>query len=167
GDVRNVIVNNDQMGFTYKEFLACNPKEYDGKGGAIVYTCWIEKMETVQDMSGCKDNQKVKYTAGSFVGKNHAMVGSSHAAYTNRFHELARLVPHLVTPENKRIERYIYGLYLQILGMVAAMEPATNQRVVQKGGTLTDEAIRNGLLKKNHEKKGNSRVPSKDRNARD
>nr|GEY42686.1 hypothetical protein [Tanacetum cinerariifolium] len=30
GDVRNVIENNDRMGCTYKEFLACNPKEYDG-----------------------------------------------------------------------------------------------------------------------------------------
>ncbi|GKB29211.1 hypothetical protein Tco_0868612 [Tanacetum coccineum] len=38
GDVRNVIENNDHRGCTYKEFLACNPKEYDGKGGAIVYT---------------------------------------------------------------------------------------------------------------------------------
>ncbi|GKC64085.1 hypothetical protein Tco_1096683 [Tanacetum coccineum] len=69
GDVRNVMENNDNMGCTYKEFLACNPKEYDGKGGAIVYTCWIEKMESVQDMSGCRDNQKVKYSAGSFIGK--------------------------------------------------------------------------------------------------
>ncbi|GJT40103.1 hypothetical protein Tco_0939968 [Tanacetum coccineum] len=32
------VVNNDRRGCTYKEFLACNPKEYDGKGGAIVYT---------------------------------------------------------------------------------------------------------------------------------
>ncbi|GJV79762.1 putative reverse transcriptase domain-containing protein [Tanacetum coccineum] len=36
---------------------------------------------------------------------NHAMVGAGHAAYTGRFHKLARLVPHLVTPESKRIER--------------------------------------------------------------
>nr|GEY91350.1 reverse transcriptase domain-containing protein [Tanacetum cinerariifolium] len=69
GDVRNVIENNDRRGCTYKEFLACNPNEYDGKGGAVVYTRWIEKMELVQDMSGCEDNQKVKYTPGSFVGK--------------------------------------------------------------------------------------------------
>ncbi|GKB19727.1 hypothetical protein Tco_0853650, partial [Tanacetum coccineum] len=68
-NVRNVIVNNDRRGCTYKEFLACNPKEYDGKGGFIVYTCWIEKMESVQDMSGCGDDQKVKYIVGSFVGK--------------------------------------------------------------------------------------------------
>nr|GEX72983.1 reverse transcriptase domain-containing protein [Tanacetum cinerariifolium] len=52
-----------------KEFLACNPKEYDGKGGVVVYTHLIEKMESVQDMSGCGDNQKVKYIAGSFIGK--------------------------------------------------------------------------------------------------
>nr|GEV76002.1 reverse transcriptase domain-containing protein [Tanacetum cinerariifolium] len=30
---------------------------------------------------------------------NHVMVEASHAAYTDRFHELARLVPHLVTPK--------------------------------------------------------------------
>ncbi|GJX99808.1 putative reverse transcriptase domain-containing protein [Tanacetum coccineum] len=36
---------------------------------AIVYTRWIKKMESVQDMSGCRDSQKMKYTAGSFVGK--------------------------------------------------------------------------------------------------
>ncbi|GKA59362.1 putative reverse transcriptase domain-containing protein [Tanacetum coccineum] len=54
----NVIANNDRRGCTYKEFLACNPKEYDGKGGIVVYTHWIEKMESVHDMSGCGDNQK-------------------------------------------------------------------------------------------------------------
>ncbi|GKB53342.1 hypothetical protein Tco_0904095, partial [Tanacetum coccineum] len=69
GDVGNVLENNDRMGCTYKEFLACNPKVYDGKGGAIVYTRWIEKMKSVQDMGGCRDSQKVKYTAGLFVGK--------------------------------------------------------------------------------------------------
>ncbi|GJV88116.1 peptidyl-prolyl cis-trans isomerase CYP22 [Tanacetum coccineum] len=156
GDVRNATEGNDRRGCTYKEFLACNPKEYDGKGGAIVYTRWIEKMESVHDMSGCRDSQRVKYSAGLFVGKaltwwnskirtrgreaavgmswedfktltreefypsnelqkleielwNHAMVGAGHVAYTDRFHELARLVPHLVTPKSKKVERYVYG----------------------------------------------------------
>ncbi|GJZ58842.1 putative reverse transcriptase domain-containing protein [Tanacetum coccineum] len=48
------------------------------------------------------------------------MVGAGHAAYTDRFHELARLVPHIVTPEGKKIERYVYGLALQIRGQVRA-----------------------------------------------
>ncbi|GKG27625.1 reverse transcriptase domain-containing protein [Tanacetum coccineum] len=41
---------------------------------------------------------------------NHTMVGANHVAYTDRFHELAKLVPHLVTPESSRIKRYIQGL---------------------------------------------------------
>ncbi|GKF25090.1 hypothetical protein Tco_0080984, partial [Tanacetum coccineum] len=54
GNVRTT--NNERGGCSYKEFMACNPKDYDGKGGAIVYTRWIKKMESVQDMSGCGEN---------------------------------------------------------------------------------------------------------------
>ncbi|GKD85046.1 hypothetical protein Tco_1356200, partial [Tanacetum coccineum] len=68
-NVRNVLVNGNRVGCSYKEFLACSPKEYDGKKGDVVLTRWIEKMENVQDMSGYSVNQKVKYSAGSFVGK--------------------------------------------------------------------------------------------------
>ncbi|GJW81378.1 hypothetical protein Tco_0145353 [Tanacetum coccineum] len=45
GNVRNM--NNGRGSYSYKEFMACNPKDYDGKGGAIVYTRWIEKIESV------------------------------------------------------------------------------------------------------------------------
>ncbi|GJW87467.1 putative reverse transcriptase domain-containing protein [Tanacetum coccineum] len=88
----NVLVNGNQVGCSYKEFLACNPKEYDGKGGAVVLTCWIEKMENVQDMSGCSNDQKVKYIVGLFVDakveselleSTHGWVG--HAVYTIGF----------------------------------------------------------------------------------
>ncbi|GKC98282.1 reverse transcriptase domain-containing protein, partial [Tanacetum coccineum] len=194
-NVGNVIVNDNQVGCSYKEFLACNPKEYDGKGGAVVLTRWIEKMESVHDMSGCSIDQKVKYTAGSFMGKaltwwnsqistlsrevavsmswndfkfmiiqefcpshemqkleselwNHAMVRDGHAVYTDRFHELVRLVPHLVTPESRMIERYVYGLAPQIRGMVVATKPKTRQKAVHISGVLINEAVRNGSIKK-------------------
>ncbi|GJY96416.1 putative reverse transcriptase domain-containing protein [Tanacetum coccineum] len=94
------------------------------------------------------------------------MVGASHAAYTDRFHELARLVPHLVTPENRRIKRYVYGLAPQIRGMVAVTKPKTMQKAVQISGVLTDEAVRNGSIKK-VEKRGNVGEPSKDKNGKD
>ncbi|GJY40153.1 putative reverse transcriptase domain-containing protein [Tanacetum coccineum] len=51
--------------------------------------------------------------------------------------------------------------------MVAATEPSTIQKVVQIAGTLTDETLSNGPIKKNHEKRGNGGEPSKDRNGRD
>nr|GEV04636.1 reverse transcriptase domain-containing protein [Tanacetum cinerariifolium] len=193
-NVRNVLVNGNWVGCSYKEFLACNPKEYDGKGGAIVLTRWNEKMENVQKMSGCSVDQKVKCTVGLFVGKtltwwnsqirtlsqevavsmswndfkfmmieefcpthemqkldtelwNYAMVKAGHVAYTNRFHELAILVPYFITPKSRKIERYVYGLAPQIQGMVAATEPKTIQKAVQISGALTDEAVRNGSIK--------------------
>ncbi|GJW45395.1 putative reverse transcriptase domain-containing protein [Tanacetum coccineum] len=97
---------------------------------------------------------------------NHAMVGAGHAAYTDRFHELARLVPHLVTPESRKIEMYVYGLAPHIRGMVAATEPKTMQKVVHISGALTDKAVRNGSIKK-VENRGNMGEPSKDKNGRD
>ncbi|GJU81235.1 putative reverse transcriptase domain-containing protein [Tanacetum coccineum] len=44
-NVGNVLVNGNRVGYSYKEFLDCNPKEYDGKGGDVVLTRWIKKME--------------------------------------------------------------------------------------------------------------------------
>ncbi|GKE54162.1 hypothetical protein Tco_1489318 [Tanacetum coccineum] len=51
--------------------------------------------------------------------------------------------------------------------MVAATEPTPIQSVVLKAGVLTDEAIRNGSLKKNTKKRGNGGEPSRDGNVRD
>nr|GEU67401.1 hypothetical protein [Tanacetum cinerariifolium] len=157
---------------TYKGFMACNPKEYDEKGGAIALTRWIGKMESVIENSGCSENQKVKYAASSFINKaltwwntqvqergreaaigiswadfktllveefcpsneikklenefwNHKMVGANHAAYIGRFHELAKLVSHLVTPKSSCIKR---------------------------ARILTDEVVSDGTLMKGNEK---------------
>nr|GEU46025.1 hypothetical protein [Tanacetum cinerariifolium] len=74
----------------------------------------------------------------------HVMVGVGHAVYTDRFHELTRLVPHMVTLENKRIES-----------------------VVLKAGMLTYEAIKSGSLKKSTKKRGNVGEPSRDGNVKD
>ncbi|GKE99499.1 reverse transcriptase domain-containing protein [Tanacetum coccineum] len=179
-------------GCSYKGFMTCNPKDNDGKGGAIALTRWIEKMENVIDNSGCSENQKVKYPASSFVNKaltwwntqiqargreatigmswtdfkallveefcpsnemeklesefwNHKMTGSNHAGYTDRFHELAKLVPQLVTLESSRIKRYIAGLAPEIRGMLRATQPTTIQSVILRAGILTDEAVSYGI----------------------
>nr|GEY04126.1 hypothetical protein [Tanacetum cinerariifolium] len=71
----------------------------------------------------------------------HVMVKAGHVVYTDQFHELAR--------------------------MVVAMEPTTIQSAILKVGVLTDEAIKNGFLKNNTEKRGNVGEPSRDGNVRD
>ncbi|XP_024958893.1 uncharacterized protein LOC112499851 [Cynara cardunculus var. scolymus] len=52
---------------------------------------------------------------------NHKMKGDDIAAYTVRFHELANLVPHLVSPKEVRIER-------RTIGNFGAQTQTVNQR---------------------------------------
>ncbi|GJV82300.1 hypothetical protein Tco_1522198 [Tanacetum coccineum] len=94
GDVRNVIVSNGRRGCTYKEFLACNPKEYDGKGGDVVYTRWIEKIESIRTLG--------REVAVGMSWDNSKVLMMEEFCPSN---EMQKLVPHLVTPENRRIER--------------------------------------------------------------
>ncbi|GJW71223.1 reverse transcriptase domain-containing protein [Tanacetum coccineum] len=192
--------NGGNDGCSYKTFTTCNPKEFDGKGGAVALTRWIEKMELVFENSGCTANQRVRYAVSCFVNKaltwwntqvqargreaaigmswndfkallveefclsnemeklenefwNHTMVGANHVAYTDRFHELAKLVPHLVTPESSRIKRYIHRLVPQICGMLRATQPTTIQSAILTAGILTDEVIRCGTLTKGNDKR--------------
>ncbi|GJV65148.1 putative reverse transcriptase domain-containing protein [Tanacetum coccineum] len=84
---------------------------------------------------------------------NHKMVGANHAAYMDRFHELDKLVPHLVTPESARIKRYVAGLAPEIRGMLKAIQPTTIQDAILRAGILTDEAISCGTLSKSNEKR--------------
>ncbi|GJS53519.1 putative reverse transcriptase domain-containing protein [Tanacetum coccineum] len=141
-NVRNVLLNGNRVGCSYKEFLACNPKEYDGKGGkalmwwnsqvrtlsreVAVSMSWNDfKFMMIEEFCPSHEMQKLETELW-----NHAMVGAGHAADTDRFHELARLVPHLIS------------------------------------GALTDEAVGNGSIKK-VKKRGNMGEPSKDKNGRD
>ncbi|GJU71280.1 putative reverse transcriptase domain-containing protein [Tanacetum coccineum] len=200
--------NGGNNGCSYKTFTACNPKEFDGKGGAVALTHWIEKMESVFDNCGCTVNQRVRYAASCFVNKaltwwntqvqargreaaigmswnnfkallveefcpsnemeklenefwNHTMVGANHVAYTDRFHELAKLVPHLVTPESSRIKRYINGLAPQIRGMLRATQPTTIQSAILTAEILIDEAVRCGTLTKGNDKRKEMEESSK------
>ncbi|GKC62500.1 putative reverse transcriptase domain-containing protein, partial [Tanacetum coccineum] len=70
---------------------------------------------------------------------NHKMVGAKHADYIDRFHELSKLVPHLVTPESSCIKR---------------------------AGILTDEAVSCGTLTKGNEKRKGVEESSKQRSGR-
>nr|GEX27881.1 reverse transcriptase domain-containing protein [Tanacetum cinerariifolium] len=160
-NVKNVLVNGNRVGCSYKEFLACNPKEYDGKGGVVVLTRWIKKIENVQDMSGCSIDQKVKYTAGSFVGKALTW-GNSQIRTLSRevdvsiswndfkFMMIEEFCP---SHEIQKLETELWNY-----AMVRAGQAAYTNRF--------HEFARNGSIKK-VEKRGNVGKPSKDKNGRD
>nr|GEV66213.1 putative reverse transcriptase domain-containing protein [Tanacetum cinerariifolium] len=79
---------------------------------------------------------------------NHKMVGSDIDGYTARFHELARLVPHMVTPESQHVNRYIRGLAPEIKAHVTSSQPAIIQGAVSMTNRLTTDGIKDGIFKK-------------------
>ncbi|GJR97698.1 reverse transcriptase domain-containing protein [Tanacetum coccineum] len=102
----------------------CTTKDMIGKEVTIARTRWINERINVIEIVVVLRINKVKHGAYFFKANwlveefcpsnemeklenefwNHKMVGANHAAYTDRFHELAKLVPHLVTPESSRIK---------------------------------------------------------------
>ncbi|GKA04725.1 putative reverse transcriptase domain-containing protein [Tanacetum coccineum] len=61
--------NGGNDGCSYKTFTACNPNEFNGKGGLVALTRWIKKMESVFENSSCIANEIVRYIASCFVNK--------------------------------------------------------------------------------------------------
>nr|GEX00741.1 putative reverse transcriptase domain, ribonuclease H-like domain, aspartic peptidase domain protein [Tanacetum cinerariifolium] len=114
-----------------------------------------KRVESMQDMSGCSVDQKVKYTASSLVGK-------ALTWWNSQIHTLSREVAVSMSCNDFKF-MMVYGLAPHIRRMVATTKPKT----MQISGALTDEAVRNGSIKNNHKKRGNGREPSRDRNVKD
>ena len=113
----------------------------------------------LEEYCPCNEMQKLEFELW-----DHKMVGSEIEAYTSRFHELARLCPHMVVPAYKKIELYVGGLAPQIKGMVTSSNPTTTQQAIRLAHTLTDQAVARGTLPKrgpsgkDHATRGNGTI---------
>ncbi|GJV98570.1 hypothetical protein Tco_1553822 [Tanacetum coccineum] len=105
-NVRNVLVNSSLVGCSYKEFLACNPKEYDGNA----LTWWNSQIRTL--------SQEVAISL-SWNDFKFMIIKDFFPS-----HEMQKLETKL---------------------MVAATEPKSMQKAMEISGSLTDEAVRNGI----------------------
>ncbi|KAJ0481094.1 putative nucleotidyltransferase, Ribonuclease H [Helianthus annuus] len=94
------------------------------------------------------------------------MEGSKIAEYVQRFHDLSHVVPYMVTPEFKRIERFIWGLAPQIISMVTSSKPATITEAIDLSVALTEEAIRLNKFDEAEPKKKETHVESSGGNKR-
>ncbi|GJT97437.1 putative reverse transcriptase domain-containing protein [Tanacetum coccineum] len=140
-------------GCSYKTFSTCNPKEFDGKGDSE-----LERFKALLVEDFCLSNEMEKLENEFW---NHTMVGANHVTYTDWFLELAKLVPHSVTPESLRIKRYIHGLTPQICSMLRVTQPTNIQSAILTAGILTDEAVHCGTLTKGNDKRKEMEESSK------
>ncbi|GJU34623.1 hypothetical protein Tco_1182977 [Tanacetum coccineum] len=167
--------NGRNNGCTYKGFMACNPKEYDGKGSAISLTRWIKKMENVIDNSGHAENQRVKYAASLFVNRaltwwnTQVQARGREAAIGMSWNDFKALLIEEFCPSNemKKLEYefqnhkmvganhagYTNRLAPEIRGMLQATQPTMIQSAILRAGILTDEAVNCGTLTKGNEKR--------------
>ncbi|KAJ0548586.1 putative retrotransposon gag domain-containing protein [Helianthus annuus] len=74
-------------------------------------------------------------------------------AYLTTFNTLSRLVPYLVTPEPRRIARFIGGLAPEIKASVKASRPTTFRSVADLSLSLTQDVVRLRALKSSEENK--------------
>ncbi|GJT36336.1 putative reverse transcriptase domain-containing protein, partial [Tanacetum coccineum] len=169
--------NGGNDGCSYKTFTACNPKEFDGKGGAVALTRWIEKMESVFENSGCTANQRVRYAASCFVNKaltwwnTQVQARGREAAIGMSWNDFKALLVEEFCPSNEMeklenefwntLMRYIHGLAPQIRGMLRATQPTIIQSAILTAGILIDKAVRCGTLTKGNDKRKEMEESSK------
>ncbi|KAI3754586.1 hypothetical protein L1987_54373 [Smallanthus sonchifolius] len=172
----------------YKAFKDGNPPKFEGTKDATITNQWIREIEAVIKISECRDDQKVKYAAHSFVSEAlcwwenlvialgdkaidrmtweelkrllieefcpdnemdklernflRLKAGSmTHREYNTKFNRMARLVPHLITPESVRIKRYVQGLPSKIRRLVKTSDLKTFRSTIQLASTMYDEVF--------------------------
>ncbi|GKE55528.1 hypothetical protein Tco_1494713 [Tanacetum coccineum] len=112
---------------------------YDGKGGAVALTRWIEKMKSVIENSKYAKNQKVKYAASSFINK-------ALTWWNTQFHARGREVAIGMSWVDFK------ALLVEKFCLITKWKRWKS--AIVKAGILTDEAIRCGTLTRSSEKKG-------------
>ncbi|GKE33442.1 putative reverse transcriptase domain-containing protein, partial [Tanacetum coccineum] len=152
--------------------------EFFGTEGAVGLLTWFESIESMLHITKCPTESPVEfastqpwedfkkllmeeYCPDGEIQKletefwNHKMVRSNIDGYTARFHELAWLVPHMVTLENQRVNRYIRGLAPEIKAHVTSSKPTTIQSAVSMANRLTTDGIKDGIFKKQENARNN------------
>ncbi|KAI3795060.1 hypothetical protein L1987_37704 [Smallanthus sonchifolius] len=110
------------------------------KGSEVVDAMMWPDLKTLVIKNLCPRNE-IEKVEREFLGLK---VGSmTYRQYTTRFNEPARLVPHLVMTEERKIACYIKGLPNQVRTYVKANAPTTYDSVVELSGVVFDDLALN------------------------
>nr|GEZ73863.1 hypothetical protein [Tanacetum cinerariifolium] len=122
----------------YADFMKCQPLNFRGTEGVVRLTRWIEKMESVFQISGCDVENQVKFATCTLLD----------AALTWWNSQIRSLGPdaysmtwEFVADETKRIDKYISGLPDNIYGSVKASKPRTLDETIELANDLMDQKL--------------------------
>ncbi|KAD5508139.1 hypothetical protein E3N88_15842 [Mikania micrantha] len=166
-------------GCDYKSFKGCNPSTFDGKKDAFAAHSFVEEAlhwwNTIKQSKSAADMEKMTWddlkelVAKQFCPKNELnkvereflvlKAGSlNHRQYTSRFNEMARLVPHLVATEERRVKLYMEGLPPKVRIHVKANAPKTFDSTVELSGIVWDDVMSAEPAKEEEKVKESSRT---------
>ncbi|KAI3815425.1 hypothetical protein L1987_15092 [Smallanthus sonchifolius] len=131
-------------------------KKIRGREGALAMT-W-DKLKEIMIEEFCPSNEMEKLEIELW---DLTQDSGESDAYTTRYHELFILVPHLVTPLTRKIERYIGGLPSQNRGTIMGSIPTTLEVSIRLSASLTDDLVKSGVLFRKGDKRVKEEVAKK------
>nr|GFA04267.1 hypothetical protein [Tanacetum cinerariifolium] len=148
---------------TYTDFLKCQPMSFQGTEGVIGLTRWLEKMESVFQISNCTVAcQDVAYAVpwaalkrmitGKYYPRgeiqkleyefwNLKVKGLDLLNYNHHFQELALMCDRMFPKEAAKVERYIGGLPDMIHGSVKASKLQSMQEAIDFATEMMDKKM--------------------------
>jgi hypothetical protein len=109
---------------------------------AVPDMLWAE-LKSLMMIEFCPENEIAKLEE-EFHGLKQ--ISGDNSTYTTRFHELSLLVPHQVTPESRRIRKYVNGLPLEVQPHVFSTRSITLSDAICMAASITDTYVKAGVL---------------------
>ncbi|GKB89814.1 putative reverse transcriptase domain-containing protein [Tanacetum coccineum] len=152
----------------YADFMKCQPLNFRGIEGVVGLTRWIEKMESVFNISGCAIENQIrtlgpeayamtwevlkkkmtdKYCPQGEIKKleielwNLKVKGNDVPAYPECFQELTLICTKFVANETEKVDKYISGLPDNIYGNVKSARPKTLDETIELANDLMDQKL--------------------------
>nr|GEX21632.1 putative reverse transcriptase domain-containing protein [Tanacetum cinerariifolium] len=100
----------------YADFMKCQPLNFKGTKGVVGLTRWIEKMESVFQISGCAVENHGEIKKLEIELWNLKVKENNVSAYTECFQELTLICTKFVADEAEKIDKYVSGLPDNIYG---------------------------------------------------
>nr|GEY62562.1 putative reverse transcriptase domain-containing protein [Tanacetum cinerariifolium] len=149
------------------ELLRSERLAYDQEGteGAVGLTCWIEKMESVLNISRCAVENQVKFASCTLLDAtltwwNSQIRTLGPDAYTMTWSVLKKKMTdkycplgEFVSNETEKVDKYISGLPDNIYGNVKSLKPKTLDETIKLANDLMDQKLHTYAKRKSDSKR--------------
>ncbi|GKF59633.1 hypothetical protein Tco_0176419 [Tanacetum coccineum] len=131
--------------------MKCQPLNFKGTEGVVGLTRWIEKMESVFNISGCAIKNQVKFVTYTLLGAaltwwNGQIRTLGPEAYAMTWEALKKkmtdrqtsIVRRFVANETEKVDKYISRLSDNIYRNIKSARPKTLDEIIKLANDLID-----------------------------